>query len=70
MVRNMIIGADFWLYPSNTSNWCGMKDCIYADDSYESVDQKSHVRVFIVTRTANRHRCSGREDQGERVNLR
>ena len=32
--------------------------------------RKATKRVFITIRTANRHRCSGREDQGVRVILR
>ena len=32
--------------------------------------RKATIRVFFTIRTANRHRCSGREDQGVRVILR
>ena len=32
--------------------------------------RKAIKRVYITIRTANRHRCSGREDQGVRVILR
>jgi hypothetical protein len=39
-------------------------------DFCESADQKSFKRVNMAIRTANRHRCSGRVDQGVRVNLR
>ena len=36
----------------------------------DTVTRKAHKRVAYADRTDNRHRCSGRVDQGERVILR
>ena len=68
-VRIEYVGADSWLYPSNSPLWRGMKGpqgLIPAD----TVTRKAQKRVAYADRTANRHRCSGLVDQGERVNLR
>ena len=37
-MRGMIARAGSWLYPSNWSNWPGMKGCLRAADSCESSD--------------------------------
>lgn len=37
---------------------------------YQGTDKKKYLIIIIAIRTANHHRCSGREDQGVRVILR
>jgi hypothetical protein len=68
-VRIEYVGAGSWLYPSNLPLWQGMKGP-HRPIPTDTVTRKAHKRVAYADRTANRHRCSGREDQGERVNLR
>ena len=43
---------------------------LYCSIPITVLTRKATKRVFIIIRTANRHRCSGREDQGVRVILR
>ena len=68
-VRIEYVGADSWLYPSNPLLWWGMKGP-HRPIPTDTVTRKAHKRVAYADRTANRHRYSGREDQGERVILR
>ena len=42
----------------------------YGSIPVKALTRKAYKRVFNSIRTANRHRCSGREDQGVRVILR
>ena len=37
-MRGMVARAGSWLYPSNWSNWPGMKDCFLAVDFCKSTD--------------------------------
>jgi hypothetical protein len=69
-MRGMVAEADSWLYPSNKSNGPGMKGCFLAADFVRVLTRKVFERVAYADRTANRHRCSGRVDQGVRVILR
>ena len=68
-VRIEYVGADSWLYPSKSPLWRRMKGpqgLIPTD----TVTRKAHKLMAYADRTANRHRYSGRVDQGERVILR
>lgn len=68
-MRGILVGADSWLYPSNLEKYEGMKE-LHCSILITVLTRKATKRVFTIIRTANRHRCSGREDQGVRVILR
>ena len=68
-VRGILVGADSWLYPSNLEKNEGMKG-LYGPIPVKVLTRKATILMFHSIRTANRHRCSGREDQGVRVILR
>ena len=68
-VRIEYVGAGSWLYPSKSLLWRRMKG-LQRPIPTDTVTRKAHKRVAYADRTANRHRYSGREDQGEREILR
>ena len=68
-VRGMLARAGSWLYPSNPEKVGEMKDP-FGLILVRVLTRKALKRVYKSIRTANRHRCSGREDQGVRVILR
>ena len=68
----MAAGADSWLYPSKRLDFgrSANEMAIRLDSCGPKLTRKASKRVYISIRTANQHRCSGREDQGVRVILR
>ncbi len=68
----MVARADLWLYPSKRLEAIrSANEMTFRLDSCEpKLTRKAFKLTYISTRTANHHRCSGREDQGVRVILR
>ena len=68
-MRGILVESDSWLYPSNLEKSEGMKRP-YGWISITVLTGKVFKLMCKAIRTANRHRCSGRVDQGVRVILR
>ena len=68
-VRGIFAGAGSWLYPSKYEKYVRMKE-LYRSIPVKVLTRKAIKHVDFTIRTAIRHRCSGRVDQGVRVILR
>ena len=68
-MRGILAVADSWLYPSKYQKQVRMKRPL-GRIAVKVLTRKAIKRVAHAIRTANRHRCSGRVDQGVRVILR